>query len=63
LRRIAGQFRAKGANAILTTEKDAVNLCDSCDDLMAPLPLYWLKVGMRFDREPELFDFVMKRIG
>jgi tetraacyldisaccharide 4'-kinase len=62
LRRIAGQFRAKGANAILTTEKDAVNLCDSCDDLMAPLPLYWLKVGMRFDREEELFEFVLKRL-
>ena len=54
LRRIAGQFRAKGATALVTTEKDSVNLCDDCDDLIAPLPLYWLKIGMRIDREPEL---------
>jgi len=58
LRRIAGQFHEKGSTAILTTEKDAVNLCDSCDDLLAPLPLYWLKVGMRFDREIDLLDHI-----
>ena len=58
LRRIAGQFHEKGATAILTTEKDAVNLCDSCDDLLAPLPLYWLKVGMRFDREDDLLEHI-----
>ena len=28
LMRIAEQFRRKGATALVTTEKDAVNLCD-----------------------------------
>ena len=27
----------------MTTEKDAVNLCDGADELLAPLPLYWLE--------------------
>ena len=54
LRNIAGQFRGKGARALVTTEKDAVNLCDGCDDLLAPLPLYWLKIGMRIEGEAEL---------
>jgi len=54
LRRIAGQFLAKGVTAILTTEKDSVNLCDACDDLLAPLALYWLEIAMRFDNEAAL---------
>jgi len=54
LRHMAAQFRAKGAKALITTEKDAVNLCDDCDSLIAPLPLYWLKIGMRIDGEAEL---------
>jgi tetraacyldisaccharide 4'-kinase len=59
LRHIATQFRAKGAKQLVTTEKDAVNLCDDCDSLIAPLPLYWLKIGMRIEGEAEL----LKQIG
>jgi 3-deoxy-D-manno-octulosonic-acid transferase len=54
LRCMAGQFRAEGASAIVTTEKDAINLCEACDDLLAPLPLYVLRVGMRFEDEESL---------
>jgi tetraacyldisaccharide 4'-kinase len=54
LRRIAQQMLANGADALVTTEKDAMNLCDTCDDMVAPLPLFWLRVGMRIDR-PEAF--------
>ncbi|MEO8371972.1 MAG: tetraacyldisaccharide 4'-kinase, partial [Candidatus Solibacter sp.] len=56
LRHMATQFRAKGVTALLTTEKDAVNLCDDCESLIAPLPLYWLKIGMRIDGEAELVE-------
>jgi len=54
LRYIAAQFRDRGAEAVVTTEKDAINLCEGADDLLAPLPLYWLKVGMKIEGEDEL---------
>jgi tetraacyldisaccharide 4'-kinase len=60
LGRIAGQLRQNGAVSLVTTEKDAVNLCDGADDLMAPLPLYWLKVGMRIEGEEELLTLIEK---
>ena len=63
LRLIAGQMQACGAAAILTTEKDAVNLCDKCDDLIAPLPLYWLKIGMRFDDEEALLRVIEQALS
>ena len=63
LKRIAEQFRRKGAMALVTTEKDAVNLCDGADDLLAPLPLYWLKIGMRIEGEAELLAEIERRIA
>jgi tetraacyldisaccharide 4'-kinase len=54
LSRIAAQARNHGATALVTTEKDAVNLCPDCDELVAPLRLYWLKVTMAIEREDEL---------
>jgi tetraacyldisaccharide 4'-kinase len=54
VRHMASQFRAKGAKALLTTEKDAVNLCDDCNSLIAPLTLYWLKISMRIEGEAVL---------
>jgi 3-deoxy-D-manno-octulosonic-acid transferase len=62
LRRMAQQAAAAGASALVTTEKDTMNLCDGCDDLVAPLPLYWLKVSMAFDREAELIAEIERRI-
>lgn len=56
LRLMAANLRAKGADALVTTEKDAVNLCDDCDSMIAPLPLYWLKIGMRIHGEAELLE-------
>jgi tetraacyldisaccharide 4'-kinase len=54
---MADEFREKGAEAVVTTEKDAMNLCDSPDELFGALPLYWLRVRMRIDREDELVEF------
>jgi 3-deoxy-D-manno-octulosonic-acid transferase len=53
LRRITAHARLVGAGALLATEKDAINLCDGSEQLLAPLPLFWLKVGMRIEREAE----------
>ena len=63
LRHLAQQFHAKGAGAVLTTQKDAVNLCDEADALLAPLPLYWLDVSLVVDREEELLETIESRLS
>jgi tetraacyldisaccharide-1-P 4'-kinase len=63
LMRLMEQFRRSGATTLVTTEKDAVNLCEGADDLLAPLPLYWLKIGMRIEREAELVEEIERQIG
>ena len=49
LRYISHHFQEAGAEALLTTEKDTFNLCDDCDTLLAPLPLYWLRIGVEVE--------------
>ena len=63
LRHIAHQMAACGATALVTTEKDSVNLCESAGELMAPLPLYWLQIGMRIEGEERLMEAVERGIG
>jgi tetraacyldisaccharide-1-P 4'-kinase len=63
---MAHQAAAAGAAALVTTEKDAVNLATGFRDATAPLEVYWLKVRMTIDREAELLSlvtgsFVVKR--
>jgi tetraacyldisaccharide 4'-kinase len=53
LKRIAEQSIARGATALVTTEKDVVNLCEGWRDLLKPLPLYWLEVKMQVERQEE----------
>ncbi len=62
LQRLAHQFHLAGVEALVTTEKDAVNLGDGADELLAPLPLYWLRVSMAIDREAEFLDEVERRM-
>jgi 3-deoxy-D-manno-octulosonic-acid transferase len=63
LRRTARQLRQQGATALVTTEKDAVNLCDGCAELVAPLEIYWLKVRMKIEGEAELVREIERRLG
>jgi hypothetical protein len=56
------QFRDDGIEAVLTTEKDLVNLCDDPGHLLAPLPLYWLRIGLHLDREDEFLDAISQRL-
>jgi tetraacyldisaccharide 4'-kinase len=56
LQRVLAQAKNCGAEAIVTTEKDALNLCDGASELMAPLKLYWLKIGIEIEREEELLQ-------
>ncbi len=63
LRRVAEQMASLGATALVTTEKDAVNLCEDWGALIAPLELYWLKVTIAFDRTEEFLELVLKCTG
>ncbi len=63
MRRLAQQFRAAKAEAALTTEKDAINFCEGCPELMAPLPVYWLKIRMEIEREEEFLRLVESRLA
>jgi tetraacyldisaccharide 4'-kinase len=61
LRRIAHQMAGMGAHCLVTTEKDTINLCEFCDDLLAPLPLYWLKVRMTVENEAGFFEEIERQ--
>ncbi len=63
LKRMAEQFRRNGATALVTTEKDAVNLCDGAGELLSNMPLYWLRIGMRIEGEAELLAAIEHRIA
>ena len=63
LRRISHVAQASRAQALVTTEKDAVNLCDDSGRLLEPLPLYWLRIAMKIDNEEEFLDAVAKKAG
>jgi tetraacyldisaccharide 4'-kinase len=56
---MADEFREKGAEAVVTTEKDSMNLCENPDELFGALPLYSLKVDMRIERENELLKSLL----
>jgi tetraacyldisaccharide 4'-kinase len=53
LRRLAEQAASAGAEALVTTEKDAMNLPQGACSLVAPHRLLWLKIGVEIDREEE----------
>ena len=63
LRRVAQQAAARGATALVTTEKDVMNLPDDWAPLVAPLELYWLRVAMAIDREAEFFEWIAAADG
>jgi tetraacyldisaccharide 4'-kinase len=48
---LAKDAAALGATVLVTTEKDTMNLCEGAAQLVAPLKLCWLKIGIEIDRE------------
>ena len=62
LRNMSRTFALHGADAMLTTEKDAVNLCEEAAHLIAPLRLYWLKIQAEVDREAQFLSEIERRI-
>lgn len=63
LRRLAAEARSRGAQALLTTEKDAVNLPADAAALVAPLELYWLRIGLEIEDEPRLLASIEERLA
>ncbi len=60
LQRLAAQARANGANVLLTTEKDAMNLPERAGDILmsALVDLYWLRIGIQVDDETGLMRLI-----
>jgi 3-deoxy-D-manno-octulosonic-acid transferase len=56
LQRLARQARAAGAEVLVTTEKDVMNLSPAAAAAIAPLELYWLKIAVEIDNEEELLS-------
>ena len=54
LRRLAQQAATAGAEALVTTEKDFLNLFENAAGLVAPLKLYWLRIGIEIENEEAL---------
>ena len=42
----------------MTTQKDAINLCEGAAELTAPLPIYWLEIGIKIEREEEFLRVI-----
>jgi tetraacyldisaccharide 4'-kinase len=60
LRYMGRQFREEGIQAVLTTEKDLVNLGEDTGHLLSPAPLYWLRIGVQIDREEEMLEVIIQ---
>ena len=58
VQRLAAEVRAKGAEALLTTEKDIMNMCDQAGGLVAPMRLLWLKIGLEVEGAEQLLSLV-----
>ena len=58
LQRLAYQAKVRGLNALLTTEKDAMNLPPNAQELVAPLEIYWLKIGTVVEEEAALLALI-----
>ena len=59
LRRLAGRATAAGAEALVTTEKDAINLPEGAAMLVAPLKLRVLEIGIEIENEEEFLKRIL----
>jgi tetraacyldisaccharide 4'-kinase len=51
LRRLAFRAADSGADALVTTEKDATNLFDTASSIAGAMPIYWLKIAFEMENE------------
>jgi tetraacyldisaccharide 4'-kinase len=60
--RLAHHAASAGARALLTTEKDAINLPSDCGAVL-PIPLYWLKIRTVAGNGEDLIAEIARRTG
>lgn len=58
LEELAAAARQHSVQALLTTEKDFVNLCAGWPDLLESLPLFWLRIGVEVEGEQALLEAI-----
>ena len=58
LTRVETQALAEGADVLVTTQKDFLNLPTRWREAVPNLPLYWLDVDLEVEGEAELLEFV-----
>jgi tetraacyldisaccharide 4'-kinase len=63
LRRLAKYSREAGAEVLLTTAKDSVNLCREFEAVAVPLQVYWLEIGIGIDRRDDLLAQMERKIA
>jgi 3-deoxy-D-manno-octulosonic-acid transferase len=56
LQRMADEAKAAGADALITTEKDSINLCEP------PFRLFELRIGLEVDDEEQLLYLIRDRV-
>jgi tetraacyldisaccharide 4'-kinase len=61
--RLVRHAKDVGVDALVTTAKDAVNLCPEFGRMMAPLRLFWLDIGVCIDGHDELIGLIGKRVA
>jgi tetraacyldisaccharide 4'-kinase len=59
IRRLKQQAQAAGAEVLVTTEKDTMNLREGAAQLAAPVKIFWLKIGVQLDREQEFLARIL----
>ncbi len=62
-RRFGQIGRSLGVEALLTTEKDAVNLCDLTAEAVAPLRVFSLHIAIEIENEAELMRLILSKLG
>ena len=62
IRRLAQHARDVGADVLLTTAKDAVNLAADYQGIMGKVRVYWLEIRTEIDRKEELFDLIRQEL-
>ncbi|MCP5119403.1 MAG: tetraacyldisaccharide 4'-kinase, partial [bacterium] len=58
LRQLVTRARRAGAEVLLTTEKDLMNLPEGAVRQLAPLGLRWLRIGMKIEQEREFLELI-----
>lgn len=59
LQRLAAMASAASVDALVTTEKDTMNLPQGADAALRNCPLYWLKLGVEIERQEELLRLIL----